>query len=182
MSGLSSVVCEFSSDQVYLIMVLVCLQELTGVDSKETANFLSGRTVIPANSVQTFRKIKSWLDLCTQSHRQCEGTLTRWVPSKKLPPRVIDVGSRESEVRLLETGGREGQYFVLSYCWGSSSGEVITTTKKNIYEFTKFLPVRTLPRTIQDAIVVTRQLRFRFLWVDSLCIIQDESQDWEGTV
>jgi hypothetical protein len=132
--------------------------------------------------VQTFQKLRRWLNLCTQSHGECKRTLISWESDKTLPPRVIDVGSRESEVRLVETGGDDGQYLVLSYCWGSLFGGVITTTKKNIDEFTKFLPVRTLPRTIQDAIVVTRELGFKFLWVDSLCIIQDESKEWEAAV
>jgi hypothetical protein len=36
-----------------------------------------------------------------------------------------------------------------------------------------------LSRTFQDAIRITRQLQERYLWIDSLCIIQDDRQDWE---
>lgn len=36
-----------------------------------------------------------------------------------------------------------------------------------------------LPQTFQDAIAVTHNLTIRYLWVDSLCIIQDDPQDWQ---
>ncbi|ETS76755.1 hypothetical protein PFICI_12142 [Pestalotiopsis fici W106-1] len=35
-----------------------------------------------------------------------------------------------------------------------------------------------LPRTFRDAIYVTRQLGYSYLWIDSFCIIQDDQKDW----
>ncbi|PMD19341.1 heterokaryon incompatibility, partial [Hyaloscypha hepaticicola] len=37
----------------------------------------------------------------------------------------------------------------------------------------------TLPKTFQDAVLITRDLGVRYLWIDSLCIIQDSDEDWE---
>ncbi|KAJ9496009.1 hypothetical protein H2202_008532 [Exophiala xenobiotica] len=40
------------------------------------------------------------------------------------------------------------------------------------------IPFESLPRTFQDAIAVTANLGFQYIWIDSLCIIQDSSEDW----
>jgi hypothetical protein len=67
------------------------------------------------------------------------------------------------------------QYAALSYCWGGPS---TNTLRKETYPtLLSDKPIQTLPRTIQDAIHVTQKLGIRFLWVDSLCIIQDDEDD-----
>lgn len=42
------------------------------------------------------------------------------------------------------------------------------------------IPLRTLPKTFQDAVKITPALDFRFLLIDSLCIIQDDTEVWEA--
>ncbi|KAF2145305.1 uncharacterized protein K452DRAFT_245118 [Aplosporella prunicola CBS 121167] len=65
------------------------------------------------------------------------------------------------------------EYVALSYVWGLANRPV--SLKDNVAEFRRLDGLRIeLPRTIQDAIVVTIKLGFRFLWVDSLCIVQDD--------
>ncbi|PMD13533.1 HET-domain-containing protein, partial [Hyaloscypha hepaticicola] len=66
-------------------------------------------------------------------------------------------------------------YVALSYCWGGPQPTI--TTSGNIGAHTEALPIHLLPKTICDAIEVTRKLGMRFLWVDALCIIQDDDQD-----
>jgi hypothetical protein len=81
-------------------------------------------------------------------------------------------------VKLLSTQGNveEGQYAALSYCWGKT--RQMMTTKATLPSFTKDgIKVRLLPRTLQDAISVTEQLWIRYLWIDSLCIIQNSKDD-----
>ena len=36
-----------------------------------------------------------------------------------------------------------------------------------------------IPKTFQDAVLITRKLGYRYLWIDSLCIIQDSASDWQ---
>lgn len=43
----------------------------------------------------------------------------------------------------------------------------------------KHIPLHTLSKTFQDAVEVTRRLGIRYLWIDSLCIIQDSAADWD---
>jgi Heterokaryon incompatibility protein (HET) len=96
-----------------------------------------------------------------------------------LPTRVIDVGSLGSteEPRLLETKNKSGAYATLSHCWGAS--QPLVTTKDTFKERQQRLPLRDLPKTFQDAVLLARGLRIRYLWIDSLCIIQDDAKDWQ---
>lgn len=66
----------------------------------------------------------------------------------------------------------------LSYCWGGSLP--IRTTRETTKTFCERIVWRHLPRTFQDAVSVARFLGISFIWIDSLCIIQDDEQDWES--
>lgn len=80
-------------------------------------------------------------------------------------------------IQLKETTqGETGQYVALSYCWGPD-GQAKTLTHATIREFKNAIVVRELPQTLRDAILVTRKLGIRYLWIDALCIIQDSDSD-----
>lgn len=117
---------------------------------------------------------KSWLADCTSRQGRHEGC-GRSEPHL-LPTRVIDVGTDTTAPRLyVSRSGEKGFWLALSHCWG---GAVPTkTTTITLDDFTKELPLG-LPQTFADAIAVTRILGQRFLWIDSLCILQDSSDDW----
>ncbi|KAF2497883.1 HET-domain-containing protein [Lophium mytilinum] len=115
---------------------------------------------------------------CINSHKKCK--LDR---NTKLPTRVLDVGASQQsslenaiEVKLVQSSGFSAQYACLSHCWGTS--KQITTTSKNMDAHMKGIAWESLPKTFHDAIVFTRRLRLRYLWIDSLCIIQDDKNDW----
>ncbi|CAN9434162.1 unnamed protein product [Alternaria sp. RS040] len=69
-------------------------------------------------------------------------------------------------------------YAALSYCWGGD--QLYKTVKSNV----KIVPraIKDLPQTIHDAILVTRQLKLEYLWVDSMCIIQDSDEDKDALI
>jgi hypothetical protein len=115
---------------------------------------------------------KKWIERCTQGHPDC-GPGNR----QRLPTRVIDVGSSTSEVRLYETKGEIERYAALSHCWGKV--KLLRTLKENVAQLTKGIPWASLPKTFRDAIDFTRRLGLRWIWIDSLCIIQDDSDDWQ---
>lgn len=69
-------------------------------------------------------------------------------------------------------------WVTLSHCWGGSSP--LTTNAKTLPEWTgSGIPLSLLPPTFRDAVVITRRLGYRHLWIDSLCIVQDSREDWE---
>ena len=65
----------------------------------------------------------------------------------------------------------------LSYCWGKNPDAVMTTSE-TIAAHKQAIRMDTLPKTIQDAVTITRKLGIPYLWVDALCIIQGDLEDW----
>ena len=80
-------------------------------------------------------------------------------------------------VRLVETDGRTERYVCLSHCWGDSKPECVTTAV-TLGRNANNVEWRLLPATFRDAIDSTRRLGLRFIWIDSICIIQDNLDDW----
>jgi hypothetical protein len=70
----------------------------------------------------------------------------------------------------------EVRYAALSHCWGTL--QHCTTTKERLAAFHVGLPISELPQTFQDAIIVARHLQIEYLWIDALCIVQDNTEDW----
>ena len=101
------------------------------------------------------------------------------------------------------------QYAALSHCWGGSSQRLtirgsisanarfaqvedsnerteasialkpLTTTIRNVEDRMRSISMNILPATFRDAVTITRNLGLRYIWIDSLCIIQDSKEDWE---
>lgn len=96
-----------------------------------------------------------------------------------LPTRVVDVGvgSDLRDIRVVHSHGEMGYYMALSHCWGGRITPLLTT--ETIQSFNTTLPYSDLPANFQDAITITRELGVRYLWIDSLCIIQDSKDDWK---
>ena len=139
-----------------------------------SAKFLKCNTAIAdLASLENYTLARGWLSECLNKHADCPNSMT-----SILPTRIIDVSpTAESDVVRLHIADRseKGQYVALSYCWGREQPRATTSTTLNTY--TDSINVSNLPKTIRDAIECTRQLNIRYLWVDSLCIIQDSERD-----
>jgi hypothetical protein len=101
-----------------------------------------------------------------------------------VPTRLIDVGNAESQsIRLVEKcSGERGpmRYLALSHRWGSPElHQTYCTYTYNVALFKQHIYVMDLPRTFRDAVQITRSLGVQYLWIDSLCIIQDDPYDWD---
>ncbi|KAF2659825.1 HET-domain-containing protein [Lophiostoma macrostomum CBS 122681] len=123
------------------------------------------------------------LDFLVSQYRQClmqhRGCLQSARSHGFLPTRLIDVGcDGDNFIRLCqrEELATERGYVVLSHCWGNHRPFTLTTS--NAASLRARFPVTLLPKTFRDAIVVTRKFQHRYLWIDSLCIIQDDVDDW----
>lgn len=71
--------------------------------------------------------------------------------------------------------GEQIEWACLSYSWGGDQPS--KTTKANLGSRLESLPFAELPKTITDAIVVTARLGIKFLWIDALCLVQDDAND-----
>ncbi|WYZ43235.1 hypothetical protein EsH8_VI_000934 [Colletotrichum jinshuiense] len=65
----------------------------------------------------------------------------------------------------------------LSHCWGLHP--VVRTIHETLKSHLQALPLSSLPNTFRDAVLITRALGVQYLWIDSLCIVQDSREDWE---
>ncbi|KAL8647794.1 MAG: hypothetical protein Q9210_005350 [Variospora velana] len=88
---------------------------------------------------------------------------------------VLEVLDKGNAVRLRPTDGQDAHYVALSYAWGGNIA--FSTTESTYMSRHQPFPISELPQTLQDAVHVTRELEVRYLWVDSLCIIQDSYED-----
>lgn len=124
---------------------------------------------------------KAWLEECCREHPACMRSKGSF-----LPKRMIDVGDpgsmTEPALKLLLTedlprGLEDISYCALSYCWGSNKATA-RLGRKNLDQFRSCIPWKVLPKTIQDAVITTRSPGVRYLWVDTLCIIQPTQRDY----
>lgn len=77
----------------------------------------------------------------------------------------------------MDDQGQSGQYVCLSYCWGRT--QFLKLTTKNLEVCKQGILVKTLPGCFQHAIEISRGLGIRYIWIDALCILQDDKKDWE---
>ena len=131
--------------------------------------------------------LKTWLGECREHHETCSSS-PRGQGGMKLPTRILDLtGSLDSpskpedvQLRLRETSSDEvGEYVALSYCWGEDPQNHFKTTRQNLQQRIDGIDFGDIPLTQREAILATLRLGVRYLWVDSLCILQDSTEDWE---
>ncbi|KAE9372587.1 HET-domain-containing protein [Stipitochalara longipes BDJ] len=136
--------------------------------------FTSRPVADDSGSEGCFKIAQYWFKTCLETHdSRCQ--VKENVP---LPTRVVDVGHLESPfIKLYISNGEHGQWLTLSHCWGKS--HPATTTKSNLNSYCNGIVLSTLPKTFQDAIFITRRLGYKYLWIDSLCIVQDSMLDWQ---
>lgn len=143
---------------------------LTAEPAIETGN---GPTTASINT------ITSWIENCNKNHSLCsrEGE-----PLNHQFARILDLGDAPDapEVKLCLSESLElyVKYVTLSHCWGGITSEIPSLTTETYDECLQHIAVVDLPQAFQDAIHLTRKLGIRYLWTESLCIIQDSPKDW----
>ncbi|KAF2100275.1 HET-domain-containing protein [Rhizodiscina lignyota] len=138
----------------------------------------SGESNDPLDS--RWRMARKWIFHCLDTHQLCsprgahtsDSTIH---PATSIGFRLIDITEEESP-RLVE--GPVGSYATLSHCWGSSTP---LTLKSDVFEAYKMegIPKEQLPKLFVEAMHAAKQLGINYIWIDSLCIIQDSTKDWE---
>ncbi|KAK4145166.1 HET-domain-containing protein [Dichotomopilus funicola] len=120
--------------------------------------------------------IRKWLQNCRDDpgHTSCQ-------PQPFVPSRLVSVGLDGRPPRLIHTGKASGnenmEYAALSYCWGGLLP--LRTTTTTLAKFTQELPTRLIPATFAEAMRITRAVGISYIWIDALCIIQDDIEDWQ---
>ncbi|UKZ46432.1 hypothetical protein TrVGV298_000635 [Trichoderma virens] len=137
--------------------------------------FRIGRCKVHPNlgSPHQFKIARRWLHEC-RAHQAC---LVNKVP--ELPTRVVDIGppNTTSLPRVFVSQGARADYIALSHCWGGRIESVLTT--KTYHDYQQALPISDISANFKDTFRIARELGIRYVWIDSLCIIQDSKEDWE---
>ncbi|KAK5047354.1 hypothetical protein LTR84_006877 [Exophiala bonariae] len=133
-------------------------------------------------SEESWKTIKGWISDCFSKHGQC--TPISELHQRRLPRRLIEIceGDRIRIQTLERASNHEIEYLALSHCWGSGPKmKLIAATESVLREG---VDISTLCKTFQDAISVTKkfwdEFGIRYLWIDSLCILQDSVDDWRN--
>jgi hypothetical protein len=144
-------------------------------DSPAFADLNVGPLNSSPGSRKSFRVIRRWIRQCDEKHADCK--ILRKALSGQSPVRLIDVGVEGSEGVCIRNDVPAGavQYAALSYCWGGEQES--KTVRARLEERCKGFPLTYLSKTIQEAVITTRRLGLRYLWVDAICIVQDDEAD-----
>lgn len=124
-----------------------------------------------------------WVLECVHKHPDCQPIVSGRPENGTLHPMTRFIDVRLGRLVQLDEifCGTPIEYVALSYVWGQDYQ--LRTLSSNLGLFRVHLPKgnaspnERLPRTIEDAILVTKALGYRFLWVDALCIVQDSDED-----
>ncbi|KAL1799029.1 hypothetical protein ACET3X_003066 [Alternaria dauci] len=144
-----------------------------------TSEFQTGFVRLPEAGQATHMEIiKYWLNDCDRKHTcKPRGVAVDGV-KVRLPTRLIDVGQPgDDSVRLWATTPKDsGEWIALSHRWGTQH---FSTTTSTLQSHLKGISLDALPATFRDAVTVTRALGRRYLWIDSLCVIQGPDGDFK---
>lgn len=145
------------------------------------------------DSEASINQMKKWLNHCENDHPNCK---PRHASRDFMPSRVLDVGTQNdplppSHIRVVQTKNKnmKEKYMTLSHCWGRK--KFVQLTNENLKDFTNLgIPWEGDPhendicsnKNFAEAIVVTRKLGVRYIWIDSICIIQNQPDqaDWKA--
>jgi hypothetical protein len=150
-----------------------------------------------------FARLYEWLDECLDTHWKCKRPT-----DLRLPGRLLDVSAKrdgmdtiklvdafdlvdidnladEEDYAMASLEGRDLaraslgalDYVALSYCWGPEPH--FKTTRATLRERQHEIKIEDMPPVLADAILITRQCGFQYCWIDALCIVQDDAEDWE---
>ncbi|KAK3342289.1 hypothetical protein B0H65DRAFT_401523, partial [Neurospora tetraspora] len=129
--------------------------------------------------------VRRWLTACLEGHDECSNWRSILVDTYNYQHKIrfIDVGTVEEPIFRLVDGqslvNRTGgiQYVTLSYRWTAET-EITSMKSYNKASYQDSIPTYRLPQVYKDAAAVARALGVRYVWIYSLCIIQDSPEDW----
>lgn len=163
-------------------MILVSHYGIVDGRSLHVANFGNPEhlTTFPKRFALTTKSLgmmHEWISTCVDS-KSSEHVGCSKSKENPAPLRLLEVMDGDT-VRLVETEGKTLTYAILSYCWGGSQAlEDVKTRQKDIATRMTGFPLCSIPQTLQDSIIVARRLKIPYIWIDSMCIVQDSDKEW----
>ncbi|KAJ9657226.1 hypothetical protein H2198_004452 [Neophaeococcomyces mojaviensis] len=132
-----------------------------------------------ADSPGAYKLCQKWLEICQSSHPQCKIKRSK---DGLAPKRLIQVDNEDHgtfNIRLVLSAAllpTDEKYVALSHCWGGGTG-FVKTTKSNVDQRYISIDWVELSKTFKDSIKTVHALGSKYLWIDSLCIVQDDADE-----
>lgn len=165
-----------------------CFDVLNSSDTCKTGNSDDSFTIRrpPDGDTLSERNValmKNWISTCKNQHTACQlDASANWLPTRLIQISKLDMFN----VRLVETGHLNShsecpvQFMALSHMWGDVSiSPPLRTLKSNYDSMQQEIYMEELSQNFVDAVLVCRKLGVEYVWIDSLCIIQDSPEDWK---
>ncbi|UPX13319.1 uncharacterized protein EKO05_0003835 [Ascochyta rabiei] len=148
-----------------------------GVDCCDHLDHAAG--IIDDHSQDVFKNAKRWIEECSHAHEACRQHAKT---DRTLPTRLVDTqpeGIDNSIVRVVDstsiTQGSEGvEYATLSYVWEQTG---VTLTTDELQKAQLGFQRHALPKPLESGIQAAQNLGYRYIWIDSLCVLQDSEDD-----
>ncbi|KAF7560551.1 hypothetical protein G7046_g3595 [Stylonectria norvegica] len=167
-NGFEIIGCHDETGYMYSVMggAGICVRE-----DSPLASFVSGRTVsLDPRLSSVLADFSHLMHDCKDNHGHDE-------PEKGHPPtRILRIEDDGQTVSLTDGKNIEGGYAALSHCWGGDTQFTLHTG--SVTKLEQGLSITDLPKTFQDALWVANRLGISYLWIDSVCIFQDDPSDW----
>lgn len=124
-------------------------------------------------------QIESWYLECSKRHSKCITYPDMVTQGSKLPSRLLDLHGDKVKLECNVKSLSKLKYTTLSHMWGPDPNACLQLTQSRLRDFESDIPSSLLPTKYLEAIRIARALGFRYIWIDSLCIIQDSDEDWK---
>ncbi|KAK7408823.1 hypothetical protein QQX98_009009 [Neonectria punicea] len=144
-----------------------------------SATFRHGTEPVSSKSNMKFTQIQSWYRQCSENHQKCIAYPNMVAPGTELPSRVLDLEGDKIKLECNVKKLSPLQYTTLSHMWGPDPNACLQLTKSRLREYQSDIPSSLLPTKYLEAIRIAKALGFRYIWINSLCIIQDSDEDWK---
>lgn len=130
------------------------------------------------DSADAVNFMKRCLKECDNNHASCtaRGPETSLYP--KFPTRLIEINRETMNVRIVDGSEKVGKYVAFSHRWVSESEPLWVTKQSNLAQRHSWFSAQNLPTSLKDVIKVVGLLGLKYVWIDSICIIQDSPADW----
>jgi hypothetical protein len=144
-------------------------QHATAISRLSLESFFNGAIPSSTDDPVIDHLARSWLMKCITEHKTCDRDRDRnWYPA-----RLLDVTRPEPRLVLTKDEKPEGPYATLSHCWGLNLTH-ITLKASTLAKSQDSVPLSEMPKNFCDAIHVAKWLDLKYVWIDSLCIIQGD--------
>jgi hypothetical protein len=138
---------------------------------------------VSPDSEECVQMVSNWIGNCVRDHSSCQPLVRS--ENSFLPTRLLEIGNHESGLEFIRLrlnlelrSEKDVKYLALSHCWGNAIPEIATTTVATLASHLEGISAQNLTSNFKDICLLARKLGLKYVWIDSLCIIQDSMEDW----